>query len=75
MKILEHARMLSTGFLAAPVRKLSQALRDVHAAAWQEHGYCGQYEDIDGLDRRVLDEIGLTPELIHFDASQPVWWR
>lgn len=84
MKIFAKAHPLATGCVAtsseghtasALLRTLRQALSRFRAARWAKPALGGQYEDVARLDSRVLEEIGLTPEQLRVDTSQPVWWR
>jgi hypothetical protein len=63
--------------LAAAVRaKLRHAILRSRAfwRGYRARSRC-RHDDVSLLDRRVLEEIGLTRELISYDACQPIWWR
>lgn len=78
MKTFAYAGFLATvseGHRAsALLRKLRQALRRFRNTPRRRPRLGSRYEDFTRLDRRVLEEIGLTREQI-IDASQPVWWQ
>ena len=85
MKTLVYGQFLPGAFARQkPPQALPAAIRAKrrHAvmrlrALWRQYRVRSRrrYDDVGLLDRRVLEEIGLTREQVSYDACQPVWWR
>jgi uncharacterized protein YjiS (DUF1127 family) len=56
-------------------RRIRQALTRFIAARRKDLARPHRYQSVSELDPRMLEEIGLTREQAHYDASEPVWWR
>jgi hypothetical protein len=84
MKTLVYGQFLPGAFAR---QKLCRALPAIRArrrhavmrlrALWRQYRVRSRrrYDDVGLLDRRVLEEIGLTREQVSYDTCQPVWWR
>jgi len=83
MKVLPYGQFYPAALVAPPSHWTLRAVMTgklrharTRLRAWRRYRARAQrYEDLSLLDRRVLEEIGVTREQISYDACQPVWWR
>jgi hypothetical protein len=57
------------------LQKVLQTLMRFIAAWPEDRARSHRIQSVSGLDHRVLEEIGFTPEQVRYNTLEPVWWR